>query len=245
MVARFFVREALARECVDTSIELPEAVAHHAIRVTRLGVGDTLTLFDGTGGEYVATVTHVDRRTARVRVDAFVPDQRESPLALTLLQAIIAADAMDYAVRRAVELGVHAIVPVITTRSAPLPAGARASRRHAHWQEIVIAACEQCGRNRLPEVHSPTPLQTFAPAAEESWLICAAVPDAVALSAVPARPSRCVIAIGPEGGWTQEEIQHAMRRGATAVHLGPRVLRADTAAVAALAIAQARWGDAR
>jgi len=245
MAARFFVREALARDCAGTSIDLPEDVAHHAIRVTRLGVGDALTLFDGTGGEYAASVTHIDRRTARVHVNAFIPDERESPFALTLVQAIIAADAMDYAVRKAVELGVRAIVPVITARSAPLPAGDRAERRHAHWQEIVIAACEQCGRNRLPDVHSPTPLHAFAPAADTAWLVCAAAPDAVALSAMTVTPARCAIAIGPEGGWTRTEVEGMVRRGASIVHLGPRVLRADTAAVAALAIAQARWGDAR
>jgi len=116
---------------------LPEDVAHHAIRVTRLGVGDALTLFDGTGGEYAASVTHIDRRTARVHVNAFIPDERESPFALTLVQAIIAADAMDYAVRKAGELGVHAIVPVITARSAPLPAGDRAERRQRQARRTI------------------------------------------------------------------------------------------------------------
>lgn len=244
MAARFFVREGLARPAIGSIVELPDDVAHHAIRVSRTGIGDALVLFDGTGGEYRATMVEIVKRGARARIDAYVADERESRLAITLVQAIIASDAMDYAVRKAVELGVHAIVPLITVRSAPIPAGERATRRHAHWHEIAIAACEQCGRNRVPDVCAPVPLRTYAPAAQEALLVCAPA-AAVPLASMTSVHTRCAIAIGPEGGFTDSELEEFAHRGATAVHLGPRVLRADTAALAALAIIQARWGDLR
>ena len=245
MPARFFVRDGIAPTDVGSMVELPEDVAHHAIRVARIGTGDTLALFDGAGGEYRATLVEITRRSARARIDAYIPADREPALAVTLVMAIVATDAMDYGVRKAVELGARAIEPVITARSAPMPAGDRAQRRHAHWREIAIAACEQCGRNRIPDVRMPIALQAYAPDADETLLVCAPVSSAPSLSTVELAASRCAIAIGPEGGWTDSELAALTQRGATLVQLGPRVLRADTAAVTALAIIQARWGDLR
>ena len=146
---RFFVPAPIARAAIGATVELPEAAAHHATRVLRLATGDALTLFDGSGGEYAATLVHVDKRGAAVRVESFRPIDRESPLAVTLAQGIAANDAMDYAIRKATELGVTSIQPLATARSAPLPAGARGERRIAHWRGVAIAACEQCGRNRV------------------------------------------------------------------------------------------------
>src|SRR5512135_334458 len=148
---RFFAPLELAPEIVGTVVTLPQAAAHHATRVVRLAVGDALTLFNGEGGEYAATLITIDRKAVTVRVDAFDPVERESPLAVTLAQAVAANDAMDYAIRKAVELGVASIAPLVTERSAPLPPGERADKRLAHWRQIVIAACEQCGRNRVPD----------------------------------------------------------------------------------------------
>lgn len=239
-VPRFHVPAGLGPASVGGELTLPDAVAHHAVRVTRLGVGDTLVLFDGTGGEYAAHLVGIDKRSARVQVDAFDPVERESPLAVTLFQAIAANDAMDHAVRKAVELGVVAVAPLVTARSAPLPAGERGERRVAHWRQIVVAACEQCGRNRLPVVHEPERLAACDVAGFAAVYVCA--PHA-APPPLPAPAGPCAIVVGPEGGLREDEVRTLLDRGARLLSLGPRVLRTETAATAAIAILQARWGD--
>jgi 16S rRNA (uracil1498-N3)-methyltransferase len=225
-------------------VVLPEAVAHHAVRVVRLSVGESLTLFAGTGGEYAATLTRVDKRGAAVRLDAFDSVDRESPLAVTLAQGIAANDAMDYAVRKAVELGVAAIQPVVTARSAALPSGEREERRLAHWRQIAIAACEQCARNRIPDIAAPQPFGGWLSAWTSGGVILApCAPESLASLPQPASPLALVV--GPEGGFERSEIDAAAARGFAAVRLGPRVLRTETAGVAALAAMQALWGDLR
>ena len=140
---------------------MPDPVAHHALRVLRLAVGDRIALFTGDGGEFAATLVRADKRDAFARIDAFDAVERESPLAVTLVQGIAANDAMDHAVRRSVELGVAAIQPVLTTRSARVPDGERGEKRLAHWRQIVVAACEQCGRNRVPDVRAVMTLERW------------------------------------------------------------------------------------
>lgn len=243
MTARFFVREGLARTMVGTTVELPPAVAHHATRVVRMGVGDAITLFDGTGGEYAATITSAERRGAQARIEAFSAVERESPLGVTLVLAVVAADAMDYAVRKAVELGVHAIAPIIASRSAPMPPGPRADKRLAHWNEIAIAACEQCGRNRIPPVSVPVALADYSAAPGQALIVC--LPDDAEPIGAVTLPSPCAIMIGPEGGFTAQEIAQLDSMRATRVSLGPRILRTETAVSAAIAILQSRSGDLR
>jgi len=244
---RFFVPDGLSPALAGREIPLPEAVAHHAIRVVRLATGESLTLFDGTGGEYPATLLRADRDGAVVRVDARLDVERETSLAVTLAQAIAANDAMDYAIRKAVELGVAAIQPLVTERSAPLPAGERGERgerRLAHWRGIVVAACEQCGRNRVPDV--------AAPAALAGWLgkwkgagVVLAPGASTPLASRPPAVAPIALAVGPEGGFTERELDAARSAGFACVALGPRVLRTETAAVAGLAVMQALWGDLR
>lgn len=241
---RFYVREGLAPGLVGSSIELPAAVAHHAVRVVRMGVGDTLALFDGTGGEYRSELVAIDKRGARARLVEFVAVERESPLAVTLVQAIVASDAMDYTVRKAVELGIFAIAPVMTARSSPLRAGERADKRVAHWNEIAVAACEQCGRNRIPAVLTPQALDAYAPEPNQTLFVCAP-DDAPPLASLRSPGEHCAIAVGPEGGFTSAEITQLERRGARRVGLGPRILRTETAALAAITILQALSGDMR
>ena len=257
-VPRFHCPAALDASAVDTEYELPDAVAHHALRGLRLEEGDHLTLFTGGGGEFAATLIVAGRRGAVVRIDAFDPVERESALAVTLVQGIAANDAMDHAVRRAVELGVAAIQPVLTARSARMPDGERGEKRHAHWRQIVVAACEQCGRNRIPDVRDVVTL--------EHWLTqrAGAEPGAAAgiaqgiaqgivlspysarsLAGVPAPQATLDLLIGPEGGFAPEEVALAERAGMMAARLGPRVLRTETAALAALATCNALWGDFR
>jgi 16S rRNA (uracil1498-N3)-methyltransferase len=243
-VPRFFAPLEIAPDAVGGLIELPEAAAHHAMRVLRLAVGDPLTLFTGAGGEYSATLATADRRGATARIDAFDPVERESPLAVTLAQGVAANDAMDYAIRKAVELGVTAIQPLVTERSAPLPAGDRGDKRLAHWRQIVIAACEQCGRNRVPVVAPARSVGEWLAAWSGPGVVLAPA-GATSLPAVAVPAGPLALLVGPEGGWTARELAAATACGFTKLRLGPRILRTETAGVAALAVMQGAWGDLR
>lgn len=225
---------------------LPATAARHVAQALRMRIGDPVALFTGTGGEFEATITRIDRHRVVVSVARHAPIERETSSPVTLVAAIIAADMMDFVVRKAVELGVAAIVPIQAARSQKLPAD-RAARRVLHWRKIAIAACEQCGRNRVPDV---APITTFSEwlAVAGTWARPVAILDAdaaqsLAAHAAAARPG--TIAAGPEGGFASEELQRAMEQGALPAHLGPRVLRAETAALAALATINAVAGDAR
>lgn len=224
---------------------LAEAAARHVAQALRMRPGDPVALFTGAGGEYAASIARIDRRDVIVHVDRHDPVERETPWPMTLVQAIIAADMMDIIVRKAVELGVASIVPLQAARSQHVSAE-RTARRTAHWRGIAIAACEQCGRNRVPDV---MPVMTFA-----EWIGRTDHGDPIALLDAHAQRSLAeftrsmkprTIAIGPEGGFAPGEIDVARERGATPVHAGGRVLRAETAALAALATVNAIAGDAR
>ena len=230
--------------CVD----LPESAARHAARALRLGPGDAVVLFDGGGGEYACRIVEVTRRGVTVEVGEHSARECESPLQLTLVQALQSGDKMDFTVQKAVELGVAGIVPVLSRRSVLRLSGERAERRVEHWRGIVGAACEQSGRNRLPEVAAIVPL--------ERWLaqppapgVCRLMLDpraALSLSDLPRPPDgRVELLIGAEGGLAPEEMDLALLAGFVAVRLGPRVLRTETAGMAALAALQSLWGDFR
>lgn len=243
-VPRFLSTVALAPELAGRTIELDEASAHHATRVLRLAIGDALTLFDGTGGEYAATLVRADKRGAAVRVERFLPVERESGLDLTLAQGIVASDAMDSAVRKATELGVTSIQPLVTARSAPMPDGPRGDKRVEHWRQVAAAAAEQSGRNRIPEVAAPRAFAEWASAWRGTGLVF--LPDAQAsLGAIAPPVPPLAVVIGPEGGFDGRESALAAAQGFVALKLGPRILRADTATAAAIAVVQSAWGDWR
>lgn len=226
--------------------ELPAAAAHHATRVLRLAGGDAITLFDGRGGEYAARILQIGKRGARVAIERFRDVEREAGVAVTLAMSVIATDAMDVAVRKAVELGAARIEPVAAGRSQGSAQGERSVRRVEHWRQIARAACEQCGRNRVPPVADVLPLEQWLAGAGASDLILApgaALSLAQRLGA-PAPTLRAII-VGPEGGFTDAELALSQRQGVTPVHMGTRVLRAETAAIAALATVGAIAGDAR
>ena len=243
---RFHCPGELVADDVGSEYALPDTVAHHALRVLRLAVGDRVTLFTGGGGEFAATLTRADKRDAMVRIDAFDSVERESSLAVTLVQGIAANDAMDHAMRRSVELGAAVIQPVLTTRSARMPDGERGAKRLAHWRQIVVAACEQCGRNRVPDVHEAVALERWLDArnSAEAGLVLSPIANA-SIADVPQPRGALDLLIGPEGGFAPDEIARAQRAVMTAVRLGPRVLRTETAALAALATINALWGDFR
>jgi 16S rRNA (uracil1498-N3)-methyltransferase len=238
MVPRFYFPGVLPHA---GEIELPHAVTHHALKVLRLGSGDSVVLFDGSGGEMHA------RLDVRGRLAVAVDGQwqevsRESPLDIVLVQALASSDKMDWVIQKAVELGATGIIPVQAARSVLRLAGERADKKLEHWRQVVIAACEQCGRNRLPFV---APVQSLAaclaqPSEVARWILA---PGGEPLSAIQPVPSSIHLLVGPEGGWSDEELSLAQRAGSRTVDLGPRVLRTETAGLAALAALQMRAGD--
>lgn len=238
---RFYIPVALAAQ---TSLALPEAAAHHAARVLRLRGGDAVTLFDGSGGEYAARITAIGKHDVTVAIGRHDPVERESPLAVTLVQALSSGERMDLTVQKAVELGVRRIVPVESERGVVRLKGERAARRVAHWQQVAVSACEQCGRNRIPGVEAILPLAAWLAAESRAvprWLL---LPGAdTALRDLPRPPGPVELLVGPEGGLTDAEADAARRAGYRPVRLGPRVLRTETAAPALLAAMQALWGD--
>lgn len=237
---RFYVREPLAP---GARLELPEPVARHAVRVLRLPSGTPITLFDGRGGEYPAVLEYVDRDYVTATVGAWLERECESPLAVTLVQAVQAGDKMDFTIQKCVELGVSHIVPVESRRSVIRLTGDRAGKRVAHWQGVAAAACEQCGRNRVPLV---VPLESV-----EKWLarpagkalrLMLAPGAATTLASLP-KTTELELLVGAEGGLDEREIEAAKFAGFAAISLGPRVLRTETAGLAALATLQTLWGD--
>ena len=238
MVARFYVDAPLRAGGVCT---LPEDSAHHAVHVLRLREGEEVTLFNGRGGEYAARIASMQRLKISIDLLQHRAVERESPLRITLVQGVSAGERMDSTVRKAVELGVAEIQPVLATRSVARPKGERAEGRRGHWQKIVIAACEQCGRNRIPEVQPLAALGDYR-AAEEGTKILLSPQAKLKLSEIPQSPAY-VLAAGPEAGFTAEEEAALAAAGFVPASLGPRVLRTETAAVAALAALNALRGD--
>ncbi|WP_300435022.1 16S rRNA (uracil(1498)-N(3))-methyltransferase [Zoogloea sp.] len=239
MNPRFFCPDGLLPA---SDMPLPAAVAHHAERVLRLAVGDPVTLFDGQGGECAASILAFGKQPL-ARLGPRLAIERESPLQITLVQALASGDKMDWVVQKAVELGVAEVQPVAAERSVLKLAGERADKRVAHWQQVAVAACEQSGRNRVPVVGEILPLAKYlARPFDGTRLILAPGADgALARKARPTRP--LAILIGPEGGWSPAELDLAARAGCEPLALGPRVLRTETAGLAALAAMQTVWGD--
>ncbi|MBP6095909.1 MAG: 16S rRNA (uracil(1498)-N(3))-methyltransferase [Methyloversatilis sp.] len=224
------------------SIALPPAVAHHVERVLRLVEGDRLILFDGSGVEVEAVLEGGGRNLRAVLGERSAP-LRESPLQITLMQCLAASDKMDWIVQKAVELGAVRVQPVASRRAVVKLSGDRAQRRVEHWQQIAVAACEQCGRNRVPDV---LPLQTFAQAlAHAGGQRLMLHPEGGALLKASGLQVDAPISllIGPEGGFDAEELAAARDAGFAAVTLGPRVLRTETAGIAVIAALNVLMGD--
>jgi len=239
MVPRFYVDASLRAGSVCT---LSEDAAHHAIHVLRLREGDDITLFNGRGGEYAARIASMQRLRIAADILQHRPLERESPLRVTLVQGVSAGERMDSTLRKAVELGVAEVQPVLATRSVARPKGERAESRRAHWQKVVIAACEQCGRNVIPEVQALIPLAEYRATGPGTRVLLS--PQArLKLSEAVKNSTAFVLAAGPEAGFTAEEEAALADAGFVPASLGPRVLRTETAAVAALAAMQALWGD--
>jgi 16S rRNA (uracil1498-N3)-methyltransferase len=225
-------------------VKLEGGAASHVTRVLRLRVGAALTVFDGTGGEHEASIDKAHAGEVIVAVGERAAIERESPLHLTLAQGVSRGERMDLVVQKATELGVTGLVPVLTERSVVKLTAQQSDRKVNHWRAIAIAACEQCGRNRLPAIAPPVALREFlGNAAAGGTRLLLSPGGTTSLGDLPRPPAGVTVLIGPEGGLTDEEEQSALAAGFTSVRLGPRVLRTETAAIAALALLQRQFGD--
>jgi 16S rRNA (uracil1498-N3)-methyltransferase len=238
-ISRLYINQALKSE---QEIVLAKDAAHYLINVLRLRVGAELILFNGEGGEYTARLIVADKKAAKLKLLEYQEIERESSLELTLVQAISRPEHMNYTIQKAVELGVTRIVPLITKRSPPIDK-TKINKREQHWQKIIISACEQCGRNRLPILDQ---VQTFSEyladknQLEHSIVLAPKANHSVSTLKIDKKIN---VLIGAEGGLTEEEIQQAIQAGYLDVRLGSRILRTETAAIAMLALCQGFWGD--
>lgn len=229
----------------DTLFELPPQAAHHAHRVLRLRVHDKVQVFDGAGMAYDAAIAQINGRQVVLGAPTSQVMERPARLPITLAQALCSSEKMDWVVQKATELGAAEIVPVQTQRSVARLSGERAERRTRHWHEVASAACEQCGRNHLPQVHAPQDFTTWLAQMRDTGVTrLILLPQATtSLHAVPAPQGALTLLVGPEGGFSAEEVQLAQQAGFLPVRLGTPVLRTETAAIAGLAALQTLWGD--
>jgi 16S rRNA (uracil1498-N3)-methyltransferase len=242
MKTRLFVSDRLFN---GAEIVLEGDRARYLGRVLRLRVGDAITVFDGTGPEWPASIENMTKSTATLHLGDNLEAATESPLKVHLVQGISRGERMDFVIQKATELGVKRITPVLTEYGVVKLDDKRATKRREHWEGVAASACEQSGRTRLPLIDIPVPLKTWfgaKPADTDRDLILK--PGApTPLTGIEAPRTKICILIGPEGGFSDTEYEDAEVSGFEAVSLGPRVLRTETAAAAALAVMQASWGD--
>ncbi len=223
---------------------LPDSAAYHVARVLRLRAGAPLVLFDGSGADFRGDIVAVEGDRVRVSVGERAAGLRESPLAITLVQAVSRGERMDWTLQKATELGVQRIQPVLSARSVVRLDDQQAAKKLRHWQAIVAGACEQCGRSVLPEVRAPLDLARYlAAAAREGQRLVLCPSGPASLAGLASTAPRVELLIGPEGGLDDLELDAAVRAGFAPVRLGPRVLRTETAGIVALTVLQALWGD--
>jgi len=232
---------------VGKELELNSDQARYLGRVLRLRSGDTLTVFNGDQGEFAATVSAIGRNAATVLADTHIDTATESPLKVHLVQGVSRGERMDYVIQKATELGVKRISPVLTEHGVVKLPEDRANKRRRHWQSVAASACEQSGRIRPPLIDEPMPLNSwFGSKTDDADIDLILLPRAAtALTSIGAPKTKVCLLIGPEGGFSHDEYEDAQLAGFKAVSLGPRILRTETAAAAALAVVQSMWGDLR
>jgi 16S rRNA (uracil1498-N3)-methyltransferase len=240
---RFYLPQPLAP---NTSVELGDDVSHHAVNVLRMKAGDTLTVFNGEGGEYQATIVSASKKSIVVQLEQFNPVSRESPLHTHLAIGISKGERFDQVLQKATELGVSEITPLFSERTEVRLHAERQEKIRQRWQKILINACEQCYRNRLPILHAPVEFRSFIAIAHAGQkLILHPAEDGVREInlAKLARPASVCLLVGPEGGFSSDEVAIATRQYFTPLALGSRILRTETAPLAALSMLQFVWGD--
>lgn len=242
-LTRLFVEVPLHPDC---DVVLPATAAAHAIRVLRLRPGDAVTLFNGDGSEYPAHLVTAGTREVRVTIESTETSARESPLRITLLQAIARGEKMDWIIQKATELGVARIAPVTTERSEVRLDPVRGTKRLEHWRAVAIAACEQCGRNVVPHIDALAelakwPSDNAVPGTSARWMLYPG--GNTRLRDLKLEPGALILAVGPEGGFGGDDLAGLRTQGFRELALGPRILRTETAGIAALAALQALYGD--
>ncbi|HEY1991807.1 MAG TPA: 16S rRNA (uracil(1498)-N(3))-methyltransferase [Gammaproteobacteria bacterium] len=226
-------------------VELDAAAAKHLLTVLRLKLADPVTLFDGSGFEFMGTLDQADKKHAWVRITQMHGPVVESPLLVTLAQGVSRGERMDYTVQKAVELGVAAIQPVLTERSVVKLDKDGGEKKRGHWQAVAISACEQSGRVKVPQVQAPLTLPQFLASKLSADLKLLLDPAGGVTAGLLPRPAdaKAMLLVGPEGGLSESEVALAARVGFQGLKLGPRILRTETAALVALSLLQASWGD--
>ncbi|MGH8084793.1 MAG: 16S rRNA (uracil(1498)-N(3))-methyltransferase [Lysobacter sp.] len=225
-------------------LSLPEAPAVHLARVLRVGIGDACVLFNGDGFDYPARVTAIGKRELRVAVTGAVAIESESPLQVILLQGIARGEKMDLILQKVTELGVAGVRPLSSQRSEVKLDEPRAAKRLAHWRNVVVAACEQSGRATVPEVAAPGSLADVLAGLPAGGLRLTLDPEGkLAISKLQVSAGPLLLAVGPEGGWSPTDREQLREAGFQGLRLGPRILRTETAGLAAVAALQARFGD--
>ena len=239
--SRFYCDAKLA---IGAIVNLPENAAHHAAKVLRMQVDDALTLFNGDGADYTASILRINKSEVAVKISAAHNVTRESPLQVTLAQAISSGERMEFTLQKAVELGVAHIQPIAAERSVVKLSGERAEKRREHWQNVVISACEQSGRAFIPKVAANLSLNDWLAQRDQFAVKLLLSPIAEQrLHDIPKPQGNICLLIGCEGGLSAPEQESAALCGFVPVRLGARVLRTETAAMAALAAMQTLWGD--
>ncbi len=226
----------------NSDLELPPEASHYIGKVLRAKPGQALSLFNGDGQEYAAQVTAVSKKAVAISTSNSCPGQAASPLHSHLGQVMSRGDRMDYAVQKATELGVNEITPLFSERCEVKLDAKRLAKRLAHWRQIAISACEQCGRSDLPTIHDPQQLDPWLKTIAADCKLTLHPHNTVALQDIPT-PASCALLIGPEGGLTEAEVKTAREQDFDAICLGPRILRTETAPIASLALLQHLWGD--
>ncbi|MCX2523995.1 16S rRNA (uracil(1498)-N(3))-methyltransferase [Larsenimonas rhizosphaerae] len=239
MSIRLYVDETLP---LGRRFSLPEGPARHLAAVLRARPGDQVSLFDGRGHEVLAQVLEVGRRQVDVGIVSEYSPTPESPLVVHLGQAISKGDRMDYAIQKAVELGVASVTPLYTERGDVRLKGDRADKKLTHWQNVAISACEQCGRATVPAIHPPMALPQWL-AERDDPLRLVLHPGQPGWQEQQASPARVALLIGPEGGLSADEVSASLHHDFLPLGLGPRILRTETAPVVALTLLQSRYGD--
>lgn len=240
-IPRIYTTQALAP---DLELKLEAGPSRHIAKVLRLRQGNPVILFDGRGGEYAARIVALDRNCVTALTLEYHPGIAPSPLKIHLGIAVARGDRLDWALQKSTELGVAAITPLLTERTGLKLTDERAEKKFRHWQQVIASACEQCGRCRLPALHPLQNLQPWLDATDAAgrFILHPGAPSDI----VPAEtPDSVALLVGPEGGFCDAEIAAAKGAGFSALGLGPRVLRTETAPLAAIAVLQSRWGDMR
>jgi 16S rRNA (uracil1498-N3)-methyltransferase len=241
---------------VGESIELSYGATHHAANVLRLEEGDRVTLFNGKGGEFLAFIKCISKAAILVSIEKFINVEHESPLQITLAQSICTNIKMDLIIRKAVELGVNNIQPILAKRCLVKLSGKRELKRVQHWEQIIISACEQCGRNRVPGVSSPVTLSSWLsrqgamqkelnnePTEKLYFMLSPTSKMGLHDFSKSLSVTELALLVGPEGGFTSDEDAAALMAGFSSLRLGSRTLRTESAALAAIAALQTIWGD--